>query len=486
MTPPPVQALRGGHQWEAVSVVTLQDTLNIDPEADHLLRDVRSTLKMERGSVGQAAPGQLALGQAAPSLAPNQVAPEEAADAPSSTVWSGHRFRPAALKAREEDKPEDVVLRVAPPLRVAVTLLLSSLVFACVALAFVCDVDVTARGRGVLRVQGGVHVVSAQVPGIVTEVTARSGDDVRAGDVIALLDSASVRAKLIEATERLAVSRATLAQVEGRRKALYGERLARLREQSTLLSKRAASGATSVAAAERRASRFDSLSKEGLASALDVGQAAEDRAQAVRAELLTRQELATVRSQAAGVEVELDTDQWKARAAVREAAAERESAVLAIEQLKIVAPRNGRMEAVLVRAGDTLAAGAAVGKLVPADAQLEVVSFIPERDRAFLEPGKGARMELEQLPASEFGALSGTVRRIATDLAVAAEIRDALGEGAATEGAFVRVELTLNDDEQTKKLVKYLRSGSMLSIRYPLRKRRAIAVLFEPLQHLFR
>lgn len=415
--------------------------------------------------------------------APGDDSPQGPSSAPRP---SAHTFRPAALEAHDVDQPEDAILRVAPPFRVAVTLLLSSLVFAFVALAFVCDIDVTARGRGVLRVRGGVHLVSAQVPGIVTEVAARSGDEVHAGDVIALLDSATVRAKLLEATERLAVSRATLARVEGHRKALYAERLARLKDQSDLLAERAKSGATSVASAEKRASTFDNLSKAGLASTLDVGQAAEEHEQAVRAELSTRQELATVRSQLAGVEVELDTDLWKARAAVREAAAERDSAALALDQLKIVAPRDGRMEAVLVRVGDTLSAGAAVGKLVPADAQLEVISFIPERDRAFLEPGRHARMELEQLPVSEFGALSGSVRRIATDIALVAEIHEALGEAAAAEGAFVRVELTLNDDDQTKKLMKYLRSGSMLSIRYPVRKRRAIAVLFEPLQHLFR
>jgi len=404
----------------------------------------------------------------------------------SSSVENASLFRQAALDAHAADRPEEAVLRVAPPWNVAFSVLLSSLVFACVALAFICDVDVTARGRGVLRVRGGIHWVSAQVPGMVVDVAVHSGDEVRKGDVIASLDSASVRAKLLEASERLAVARATLEQAEGRQRELNKQRLARLRDRSDLLARRAESESGSVASLERRLATFDKLSKEGLATPLERGQAAEEHAQAVRAELSIREELAAVRAELASVEAGLEAELWKARAAVREAAAERDGAALAVEQLKVVAPRDGRMEAVLVRTGDTLAAGAPIGKLVPADAVLEVVSFVPERDRAFLEPGKAARVELEQLPVAEFGALSGTVRRIATDIATVAEVREALGEAASTDEAFFRVELTLNDDAQAKKLASYLRSGSMLSIRYPVRKRRAITVLFEPLQHLFR
>lgn len=423
------------------------------------------------------APGHPPAAPAGHSLAPSQ--------APADGEGQSPRFRAAALEAHAADQPEEAVLRVAPPVRVATTLLLSCFVFVSIALAFVCDIDVTARGRGVLRVKGGVHLVSNQTSGIVVEVSKRSGDDVHTGDLIAQLDSATVRARLLESNEKLAVASATLQQIEGRQKALYGQRLAHLRDQSNLLAERAQSESGSVASAQRRKSTFDTLSKEGLASNLDVGQAGEEHAAAVRAELAIRQELATVRAQSATVEAELEAELRRARAAVREATAERDSATLSLEQLRIVAPRDGRMEAVVVRIGDTLAPGAVVGKLVPADAQLEVVSFIPERDRAFLEPGRGARVELEQLPVAEFGALSGNVGRIATDIATGAEIKDALGEAAATDGAFVRVELTLNDDAQKEKLAKYLRSGSMLSIRYPVRKRRAITVLFEPLQHLF-
>lgn len=339
----------------------------------------------------------------------------------SVVVPSEPLFRTAALEARAEDRPEEPVLRVAPPWGVAITLLLSSFVFACAVLAAIGDVDVTAQGRGVLRVRGGIHRISAQVPGIVVHVAAHSGDAVRTGDVIASLDAPPVRARLHEASERLSAAKSKLEQLEERQKELYKGRLARMRERGQL-----------------------------------------------------------------ALEAELESDLWNARAAVREAAAERDGAALTLEQLKVIAPCDGRMEAVLVRPGDALAAGAPIGKLVPADGVLEVVSFVPERERAFLEPGHAGRVELDQLPVSEFGAVSATIRRIANDIASADEVRDAFGEAATMDDAAFRVELTLNDDAQTRKLSKYLRNGSMLSVRVPVRKRRAIGVLFEPLQHLFR
>jgi hypothetical protein len=124
-----------------------------------------------------------------------------------------------------------------------------------------------------------------------------------------------------------------------------------------------------------------------------------------------------------------------------------------------------------------------VARLIPDGTPLTVVSFVPERDRAFLAIGATARIEVDQLPSAEFGAINGRITRIGSDVASAAELREALGDHAQVAGPMVRVELTVTDDAQRQKLLPHLRAGSLVGVRYTLRRRRVITLIVEPLRH---
>jgi hypothetical protein len=72
------------------------------------------------------------------------------------------------------------------------------------------------------------------------------------------------------------------------------------------------------------------------------------------------------------------------------------------------------------------------------------------------------------------------VERISSDVATADELSTHLG--VRPEGVFFRVDLLLARDATQKKLAHYLRSGTLLTVRAPLRSRRLIGLLFDPIR----
>jgi HlyD family secretion protein len=125
--------------------------------------------------------------------------------------------------------------------------------------------------------------------------------------------------------------------------------------------------------------------------------------------------------------------------------------------------------------------GQVVGKIVPREVPFQVVSFLAERDRAFVKQGDTVKLELDQLPYAEFGTLPGTVSRIADDLATPLELQDALGDIRPADPTY-RVEIAVDDRGRRG---PPLRTGMLVSVRYTLRRQRLIVLLLEPLRPWF-
>ena len=90
-------------------------------------------------------------------------------------------------------------------------------------------------------------------------------------------------------------------------------------------------------------------------------------------------------------------------------------------------------------------AGQIVGKLVPVDSPLQVVSFLAERDRAFAKPGDEVQLELDQLPHAQYGTLRARWSASATTSPRRPRSDDALGEDQKLEAPSYRVELEITD-----------------------------------------
>jgi multidrug efflux pump subunit AcrA (membrane-fusion protein) len=150
------------------------------------------------------------------------------------------------------------------------------------------------------------------------------------------------------------------------------------------------------------------------------------------------------------------------------------------------APRAGVIEALLVRAGDVVSPGKALGKLVPLAPPMEVVCFLAEKDRAFVRAGAAALLELDQLPYAEYGTLKAKVLRLSSDLASPLEVQEALGEGQTLHAPCVRVDLAIMDPSAAVEANVPLRSGMLMDVRFTLRRQRLITLVLEPLRKWLR
>jgi multidrug efflux pump subunit AcrA (membrane-fusion protein) len=115
-----------------------------------------------------------------------------------------------------------------------------------------------------------------------------------------------------------------------------------------------------------------------------------------------------------------------------------------------------------------------------------VVSFLAEKDRAFVKPGDDVRLELDQLPYAEYGTLQAKVIRISDDLASPYEIREALGEDQKLDAPAYRVELEITDAASLHAAQVRLRTGMLMNVRYTLRRQRFITLVLDPLRRWFR
>ena len=143
------------------------------------------------------------------------------------------------------------------------------------------------------------------------------------------------------------------------------------------------------------------------------------------------------------------------------------------------------MDALLVKEGEVVQPGQIIGKLVPVDSPLQVVSFLAERDCAFAKPGDEVQLELDQLPHAQYGTLRASVARIGDDLASPAEIRDALGEDQK-----LGPELPGRARDHRR---RSRRSGTreaphrlLMNVRFTLRRQRVVTLVLKPLQRWFR
>jgi multidrug resistance efflux pump len=383
-------------------------------------------------------------------------------------------FRADAPQASEEPAESPLLALTAPwtwaGLAGAALFLLGSL-----AALFFFEVEVTGRARAIVRPASGVHTLVSRVGGTVTQVLVRPGDDVEAGAEILRLESAVLQAQLLEADRELQLLRSGFrAFAEGEARGLDDQRTL-VQGRVSNLSDQVQSQIQSVQAAEHRLSIYSELRQLGLVSDVAAFEAHEAVAQARRQLSALESQLKQTRQELAALASRDRALSWEGEKDLRSAQSRRDALAYSLEDSVVRAPRRGRVEAVLLKPGDVALAGQVAGKVVPLGQELQVAGFVPERDRAFVRAGDAVRLEIDQLPYLEFGTVEGEILRVAGEVVSAQELREALGDDAhLTEPAY-RVEVRITP-ASVEKLGVPLRSGMIGSLRYVVRRRRAISM----------
>lgn len=280
--------------------------------------------------------------------------------------------------------------------------------------------------RAWLAVGREAHPIAAPVPGRIASLSMALGQQVAAGEVLAVLEGEEQSARLEEerarATgfgrqaavlrqqivagrqERADRGQASRAAVEEMRSKLReAEAAARLAEQEAARQARLlASGLIPPAEAERAKSEAEQrqAAAESLRRTLDrLGYEEKSTQSEQRGDIdELERELALLASQAS-----------EAQAAVRRL--ERD-----LELRTIRAPVAGRIGQVApVRIGSVVTAGEPLAMVVPKGEIKVIAELLPASALGRIEPGQRARVVLESFPASQYGDLPATVSRLANE-----------------------------------------------------------------------
>jgi len=390
-------------------------------------------------------------------------------------------FRDEAMKQRLAYEEGRGVVRVSPPWTWALLWVVVSALVAALAASFVGQVEVTGRGRGIVRPAAGVRLLTTQLGGTVTQVEARSGDRVRSGATILRIESPNVQAQLLEADRELEALRTRFSAASSEQDRHYTEQLESLKARASRVAEQIASLRSSMGLQQRRLQADLGLLKKGLLSELAVAESRDAVAQAERQMSSAEQTLDQTQQELASLESRRQEELWNRERVLSAAQNRRDGLAVVMQQGVIQAPGAGTVEA-LVKPGEVVQPGQVVGKLVPVDSPLQVVSFLPERDRAFAKPGDEVHLELDQLPHAQYGTLRARVARISDDLASPAEIREAIGEEQKVVPPSYRVELEITDASAVEAAHVKLRTGALLNARFTLRRQRVVTLILKPLE----
>jgi len=356
-----------------------------------------------------------------------------------------------------------------------------ALLAALLVLSVIGQVEVTARAPAILRPGNGARVLSAQIAGTVRTVRARPGTTVRAGEALLVLDAPALEAELLQSSREVTLLGSGHRDVARRRNRLHEEQMGSARARMQQGQAQVASLQASVDAYSYKWRSLQSLAASGVVSRLSVLEARESVAEATRQLTSARQTQAQARQELAMLSSQHEADLWQDEQTLRAARARRDALRITAAQTVVRAPRAGTLESLVVEPGDVVSPGMMLARLVPAASPQRVVSFLAEKDRAFLHVGDAVRLELEQLPYGEYGSLGARVVRIGGDLATATEIREALGDDSGPVRPAYRVELQITDARAAREAGIRLRSGMLMQARFTLRRQRPLAMLMEPI-----
>ncbi|MEM7584716.1 MAG: HlyD family efflux transporter periplasmic adaptor subunit [Acidobacteriota bacterium] len=276
-----------------------------------------------------------------------------------------------------------------------------------------------------LEVDQAVYEVAADAGGRLVEVVARVGQVVTSGEVLFALDATLEQRRLEEEQARAKAAEREIASL----------RVALATETRGLADARRAEGAIEEARANTRAEqaaadladeeaeRSARLHGQGLTSEMELRRAqataSERRAQAEAlaqsvARLQAERQLEERDRQARvdGIEreiAELEGIVLTSQAAVRRLEEE-------VRRRQIRAPVDGRLgEVDPVRPGSVVGAGERLATVIP-DSVLQVVAdFPPSEALARVHDGQPAQLRLDGFPWTEYGSLTATVERVATE-----------------------------------------------------------------------
>jgi membrane fusion protein len=297
------------------------------------------------------------------------------------------------------------------------------------------------RVAGLVQARDGVATITPTEAGLLKQVFVKEGQTVRKGDVIAEISSerfsdagntsalletnlASQRDKVAsQAQGQEQANQAMLASLEQR--ITQGERdLTSLAEEIRLIG-------LQVASTRKLLEQLKPLLAERIVSELEYEQSNQTLLeQTARQQTQQRQRNALIAEIA---QARQERARLVAQNQVTQASLQRDMLNLQQESVQrrlssatlLKAPFDGVVSGLMATPGQTVAAGASLGSIVPSASPMEAVLYVPSTAMGFIKPGQGVRVAYDAFPYQRFGQYRGKVSTVSqTDIPVSASTQD--------------------------------------------------------------
>ncbi|MDO5614015.1 MAG: HlyD family efflux transporter periplasmic adaptor subunit [Paracoccus sp. (in: a-proteobacteria)] len=308
--------------------------------------------------------------------------------------------------------------------------------------------------------EGGLIRVTAPRGGVIQSLTVSEGDTVSAGQSLAELrlsaDLAGGSAGQALLTQLHAQIDAARAQAEAEREMLVADETNLKTQREGLVAERDQGRARIETTAERlalveaNAERVRAMAGRGIASRKTV----EESEMAV---LVAQQELSGVRSsvlamdrQISEIDAQLRSLPLSIRAADARASAGQAQLALQGTEMETQnvyhagATVAGRVVAVPVSRGQTVAPQSVVAVLTPEGSSLEAELYVPSRSAGFIKAGQEVQLMYQAFPYQKFGTARGVVRSVSRTVLAPSEVAI---PGLEIQEPVFRVKVELASDQ---------------------------------------
>ena len=349
-------------------------------------------------------------------------------------------FRPEVIEAQSRRLYGDVILQrpIGTRLMTWVIVIIVGLAVAWVAIGKYARVE---TARGILVPVGGSSKIYPLHPGIVTELLVKDGQQVRAGQRLAVItvETPTSSGKIgtdqelgsLDAQENLANRQIALAEQRSTSETgRLDETIAGLRRQIMSLTEQADLQQQIVASTSQSFNDVGPAVKAGFVTKTEY----ERRRQAM---LSARTGLSQLKQQIGSAEAQIAQTEKERMRAVLDGRNDRAGAQSTLEALRqqygkvsregsysIEAPVSGRVTAVQVGIGRVVDGQMPLMVVIPEGAALRADLFVPTRAIGFIKEGQEVRLLYDAFPYQQFGSFPAHIETISR-LAIAGAETDA-------------------------------------------------------------
>ncbi|HEL3815304.1 TPA: HlyD family efflux transporter periplasmic adaptor subunit [Stenotrophomonas maltophilia] len=321
-----------------------------------------------------------------------------------------------------------------------------------------------ARAMGQLVPVEGMSTVMAPASGVVSLLKVSEGENVRAGQVVAVLTvpratvgegdtSVALEKRIRERVQGLKdVQAADQSQLDAQSDGLIAQVAAAQRELAQF-KEEIQTRSRQVVLAEETLSRLERLREGSYVSELQIKQqqtlALEQHAsvQALQRQAITTQRLIAQLQEAMR---SLPQKREATRAGLRGALAQLEQEhveLLARGELVLTAPVDGTVVTQVLKPGQSVTMGQPLLSILPQDGRLEAGLLVPSRVIGFIDPGDRVLLRYQAYPYQKFGHHEGTVQRVSRSALTGTEL-EMLMPGSTIQGEpMYRVTVALSSQE---------------------------------------